>query len=208
MKKITKLILCSLLVISIASPLQVEAKTTHHSSSHVSIHKSSTKSKSSRPKITKTKKATKTYRTNKSIKKKIKLKKQVNKKTQVPNKQAARKDKKTTTYNYYNSYNSNRYYTTSSSGLSFWDYYMLGHLFNNNNKVSEQDIARELQKQGYSKQETDNILRKANQNQAKKEEKKKRVMMLIFSVLGALFIIGLGLIIFIKRESKGCNKSM
>ncbi|MFN1989271.1 hypothetical protein ACK2FM_04650 [Clostridioides difficile] len=50
---------------------------------------------------------------------------------------------------------------------------MLGHLFNNNNKVSEQDIARELQKQGYSKQETDNILRKANQNQAKKEEKKK-----------------------------------
>ncbi|MFN1989270.1 hypothetical protein C4V18_12085 [Clostridioides difficile] len=80
MKKITKLILCSLLVISIASPLQVEAKTTHHSSSHVSIHKSSTKSKSSRPKITKTKKATKTYRTNKSIKKKIKLKKQVNKK--------------------------------------------------------------------------------------------------------------------------------
>ncbi|EGT5231427.1 hypothetical protein CUB07_10290 [Clostridioides difficile] len=51
---------------------------------------------------------------------------------------------------------------------------MLGHLFNNNNKVSEQDIARELQKQGYSKQETDNILRKANQNQAKKEEKKKK----------------------------------
>lgn len=55
---------------------------------------------------------------------------------------------------------------------------MLSTLINHNNRPSEQDIARELEKQGYNKSETDNIIK-----DIKKENKKPSIWKILFRIL-------------------------
>lgn len=58
-------------------------------------------------------------------------------------------------------YSSSPIYVNHSA--SFWDYYMLSTLINNNNghQVTERDIAQNLEQQGYSQSEVDQILKDA-----------------------------------------------
>lgn len=61
-----------------------------------------------------------------------------------------------------------RYATTPiyyHSGASFWDYYMLSTILDHRDNVTERDIARALEQQGYSQGEVDQILKDAkNEN--------------------------------------------
>lgn len=51
------------------------------------------------------------------------------------------------------------------SGSSFWDYYMLSTVLDHRDNVTERDIARALEQQGYSQGEVDQILKDAkNEN--------------------------------------------
>lgn len=76
----------------------------------------------------------------------------------------------------YVSYSTAPVYYNSHSNI--WDYYMLSTLINHNDRPSEQDIARELEKQGYNKSETDDILK-----DIKKENKKPSIWKILFRIL-------------------------
>lgn len=75
---------------------------------------------------------------------------------------------------YYTGYSSSpvRY----NSGLGFWDYYMLSNLLGSNrtNQVTEQDIVKELEIQGYTKKEIDKILQEADEEQTTYETNKAK----------------------------------
>ena len=79
--------------------------------------------------------------------------------------------------------NAPKYYTGYSSspvrynsGLGFWDYYMLSNLLGSNrtNQVTEQDIVKELEIQGYTKKEIDKILQEADEEQTTYETNKAK----------------------------------
>lgn len=95
-------------------------------------------------------------------------------KTTSPSKTYTVKPKttKTTTTAVSPSYYTN--YPNSSVGISpssnFWMYYGLTHM--NRHGATEREVAKELEKKGYSKEEVDNILK-----DAKKEKKSKKGLM-------------------------------
>lgn len=64
---------------------------------------------------------------------------------------------------YYNSYNTGRSYSITNS---IFQYYMLSEIFKDKESVTEKDIVKALEEKGYSKEEVDQIL-----DEAKQEEK-------------------------------------
>lgn len=98
------------------------------------------------------------------------------------------------TPSYYNSFDSNRYY---SRNLGFFDYYMISHLINNNsnNRISERDIVYALEENGYTKDEIDNIMTDLEQEQKSKNNtnntKKENALIesIPYIILGILIIL-------------------
>lgn len=64
---------------------------------------------------------------------------------------------------YYNNYNTGRSYSITNS---IFQYYMLSEIFKDKESVTEKDIVKALEEKGYSKEEVDQIL-----DEAKQEEK-------------------------------------
>ena len=75
-------------------------------------------------------------------------------------------------------------YPNRSVGISpssnFWMYYGLTHM--NSHSATERDVARELEKKGYSKQEVDKILKDA------KEDKKSKKGLIPIITMCALIV--------------------
>lgn len=72
---------------------------------------------------------------------------------------------------YYNSYSSQP--SHYSSGLDFWDYYMLSNLFKDKkDEITDRDIAKELESRGYTKDEVDKILKEGKEQQKQADKKK------------------------------------
>lgn len=64
---------------------------------------------------------------------------------------------------YYNNYSTGRSYSITNS---IFQYYMLSEIFKDKDQVTEQDIVKALEEKGYTKEEVDQIL-----DEAKQEEK-------------------------------------
>ena len=120
--------------------------------------KSNSSVKSSTPKTSTTKSSStgKTYTTTKDTS---------NSRTTI--KHETVKPKETTVINnnptYYNNYNTGRSYSITNS---IFQYYMLSEIFKDKESVTEKDIVKALEEKGYSKEEVDQIL-----DEAKQEEK-------------------------------------
>lgn len=78
-------------------------------------------------------------------------------------------------------------------GASFWDYYLLSNLIssNNNHQVTERDIAQNLEQQGYSKSEVDQILKDAQteNKKIKKESFFKKLLNGVWFVFKSVILI-------------------
>lgn len=190
MKKNFKKIISSLLIVFIGIclilPTNVygRAHTSVHSSTHTSVHssvkastpKTTTKSSSSSvkastpksstsstPKTTTSSSTGKTYTTTKSN----------TGRTTIKHETVKPKESTTIVNNnptYYSSYSTQPSYSLSNS---IFNYYMLSEIFKDkdkdNDKVSEQDIAKALEEKGYTEEETKQIL-----DEAKTEENENK----------------------------------
>ena len=96
---------------------------------------------------------------------------------------------------YYRNYSTTPY--TYNRGLSIWDYYMISHLFNNNNgNLSDRDIAKALEEQGYSESEINKII-KDIKNENNKHNKKSTLGRVVIWTVG-LTVVAIIIAIFIK----------
>ena len=110
------------------------------------------------------------------------------------------KTNSTITPKFYSEYSSTP--RSYNGGLSIFDYYMLNSLFRNNNQVSDREIAKELEKQGYTKSETDKIIKDIKSEDKKEKEKKSINKVKMFMVIGSLTlasIVGLVFMLIFKR---------
>lgn len=97
---------------------------------------------------------------------------------------------------YYKSYNRNLLYNFSAN-RSLLTYYMLDEVFDDDDDITEQDLARELEKKGYTKTEIDKIL-----EEGKSEAKSSNIIELVVCLFG---ILGIGIIVILilkKRRKK------
>lgn len=98
------------------------------------------------------------------------------------------------TYNssYYKNYSKNNFFSTNNA---WFYYYALDKVFNNRGRVTEQDIARELEEQGYTEKEVDTIMSEGKREISKKKSKNT----FKYIIIGAVVCI-LGWFIYIKRR--------
>ena len=174
--KIRKLLITTVLLIAIIGIPCISngrAHTSSHSSSRSISHsvksstpKTSTKStsssvKSSTPKTSTTKSSStgKTYTTTKDT---SSSRTTIKHETVKPKENAGGTTIINSNPTYYNNYSTGRSYSITNS---IFQYYMLNEIFKDKESVTEKDIVKALEEKGYSKEEVDQILDEAKQEE-------------------------------------------
>lgn len=174
--KIRKLLITTVLLIAIIGIPCISigrAHTSSHSSSRSISHsvksstpKTSTKStsssvKSSTPKTSTTKSSStgKTYTTTKDT---SSSRTTIKHETVKPKEDAGGTTIINSNPTYYNNYSTGRSYSITNS---IFQYYMLNEIFKDKESVTEKDIVKALEEKGYSKEEVDQILDEAKQEE-------------------------------------------
>ena len=132
-----------------------------HTSSHSSSRSISHSVKSSTPKTSTTKSSStgKTYTTTKDT---SSSRTTIKHETVKPKENAGGTTIINSNPTYYNNYSTGRSYSITNS---IFQYYMLNEIFKDKESVTEKDIVKALEEKGYSKEEVDQILDEAKQEE-------------------------------------------
>lgn len=192
MKKIA--ILMSFLLVFMCAFTPIEAKSRPHRSHRSSFSRSfkrSSSNKSSGINLNKSKKSTNSGDSTSSSKSSTNSKKSISdfftNKNDYKIKKKASDSSKIYTPKYYKNYSSSRYYR-GRSNMNFWKYYGLYHLFNDHDKVSEAEIVKNLEEQGYTEDEINQILEDA-QLQENNGSHRRRYIIGGIALFGIIVII-------------------
>lgn len=158
--KIRKLLITTVLLIAIIGIPCISIGRAH-TSSHSSSRSISHSVKSSTPKTSTTKSSStgKTYTTTKDT---SSSRTTIKHETVKPKENAGGTTIINSNPTYYNNYSTGRSYSITNS---IFQYYMLNEIFKDKESVTEKDIVKALEEKGYSKEEVDQILDEAKQEE-------------------------------------------
>ena len=184
MRKIMILTIVVLIALTTAVVANGRGHASGHASSHSSSHSSS--SKSSSGSSSKTITGAKSYTAPKNFTSKYNS--------------SNIKTEKVQEATHYNNYSTSNFFTPN-----FWTaMWAFQCIHDSTEKVTEQDIAKELEERGYSQEEIQEILKEGEQAKVAEEEQNKKDSTMLWWILGALVIgiiivISLALIFLVKE---------